>query len=213
MGDLICLGVRELSNLDERDFFAQACAIYGRTTAYSIAQPQPKTLTPYTPAPEDACCIFIAHSTFAHSWHFQQPQVLSRWVPLRHFRTSISYHCIVKSTPAPELLCAPIALHYLTHRVDIYIIACSLLAFLILACFGNLPVIDAFFFAVSANTESGLNTIDVKDLKISQQLVIYFFPIITNICFVNIFVVVIRLRCFEKRLDKAGESRRSPTLC
>lgn len=74
------------------------------------------------------------------------------------------------------------------------------MAFAILACFGNIPAIDAFFFAVSSCTESGLNTIDVKDLKLGQQLVIYVFPIITNLAFVNIGVVLVRLRYFKKRL-------------
>jgi hypothetical protein len=77
-----------------------------------------------------------------------------------------------------------------------------LLAFAILASFDNIPAIDAFFFAVSSCTESGLNTIDVKDLKLGQQLVIYIFPIITNLAFVNIGVVIVRLRYFEKRLRK-----------
>jgi hypothetical protein len=75
-------------------------------------------------------------------------------------------------------------------------------AFAILACFDNIPAIDAFFFAVSSCTESGLNPIDVKELKLGQQLVIYIFPIITNLAFVNIGVVLVRLRYFEKRLRK-----------
>lgn len=75
-----------------------------------------------------------------------------------------------------------------------------MLAFVILYSIGNLSAIDAFFLAVSGNTESGLNTFDVKDLNVAQQLVLYFFPVITNLCFVNIGLVVIRLLCFEKRL-------------
>jgi hypothetical protein len=39
-----------------------------------------------------------------------------------------------------------------------YITGCSLLAFILLYAFGNLTAIDAFFLAVSGNTESGLNT-------------------------------------------------------
>jgi hypothetical protein len=67
---------------------------------------------------------------------------------------------------------------------------------------------------VSSCTESGLNTIDVKDLKLGQQLVIYIFPIITNLAFVNIGVVLVRLRYFEKRLRKINprllDKRRPP---
>jgi hypothetical protein len=69
-----------------------------------------------------------------------------------------------------------------------------------------LPAIDAFFFAASGCTESGLNPVDMKDLKWAQQIVLYIFPIITNIAFVNIVVVVIRIRYFEKRLGEFGSS-------
>lgn len=41
---------------------------------------------------------------------------------------------------------------------DLYITGCSLLAFIILYAPGNLAAIDAFFLAVSGNTESGINT-------------------------------------------------------
>lgn len=47
-------------------------------------------------------------------------------------------------------------------------------------------------------------SVDVKELKTYQQLVIYFFPIITNLGFINIAVVVVRLYWFEKRLRKYG---------
>lgn len=101
-----------------------------------------------------------------------------------------------------------------------------MLAFIILYSLGNLSAIDAFFLAVSGNTESGLNTyafsssrniaqsqkymltcidrFDVKDLNVAQQLVLYFFPVITNLCFINIGLVIIRLSCFEKRLKTLG---------
>lgn len=65
-------------------------------------------------------------------------------------------------------------------------------------------MIDAFLFAGSGCTESGLNPVDMKDLYLVQQIVLYIFPIITNICFVNISVVVIRIRYFRKRLRKLG---------
>jgi hypothetical protein len=46
----------------------------------------------------------------------------------------------------------------------------------------------------------------VKDLKFYQQLYIYVIPIITNLGFINIVVVAVRLRWFEKRFKAAGES-------
>lgn len=45
-----------------------------------------------------------------------------------------------------------------------------------------------------------LNSIDVKDLELYQQIVIYVIPVITNMGFINILVVVVRLYWFEKQL-------------
>ena len=95
--------------------------------------------------------------------------------------------------------------YHLTPSADAYIIGCSLVAFLILACFGNIPTVDAFFFAVSGCTESGLNTVDLKDLKWAQQFVVYMFPIVTNLATVNILVVVIRIWYFEKSFREISE--------
>ncbi|KAL8399860.1 hypothetical protein RB594_000325 [Gaeumannomyces avenae] len=87
-----------------------------------------------------------------------------------------------------------ISLHYL------WILFCSFLAFPILAPYGNLAAVDVFFFGCSSSTESGLNTIDVKELKTYQQIFLYVIPIITNLCFVNVMVVVIRLYWFQKHM-------------
>jgi hypothetical protein len=70
--------------------------------------------------------------------------------------------------------------------------------------YGNLRAIDAFFFGASASTESGLNTVDVNLLKTYQQVYIYVTPIISNLGFVNIIVVIVRLRWFEKRLKEVA---------
>ena len=78
------------------------------------------------------------------------------------------------------------------------------MAFLILSCFGNLSAIDAFLFAASGSTESGLNPVDMKELRLAQQIVLFIFPIITNIAFVNIVVVIVRIQYFEKRLREFG---------
>ncbi|GME61538.1 Potassium transporter [Neofusicoccum parvum] len=88
------------------------------------------------------------------------------------------------------------------NRPDAYIIVLGILALIVIYPYGNVPAVDAYFFGVSATTESGLNTIDVKALKTYQQLVLYFIPTVTNIGFVNIIVVVVRLYWFEKRLKQ-----------
>ncbi|GKZ77947.1 low affinity potassium transporter [Aspergillus niger] len=89
-----------------------------------------------------------------------------------------------------------ITLHYA------YILFLGLLGLVVLYPYGNLRAIDAYFFGVSSSTESGLNTVDVKDMKLYQQLFIYFVPIVSNLGFINILVVVVRLLWFEKRLKE-----------
>ncbi|KOS43199.1 hypothetical protein ACN38_g5919 [Penicillium nordicum] len=86
-----------------------------------------------------------------------------------------------------------LVLHYL------WIITLSVLSLVIIYPYGNLKAIDAYFFGASASTESGLNTVDVKSLKTYQQVYIYIIPILGNLGFVNIIVIVFRVRWFEKR--------------
>ncbi|KOC07232.1 hypothetical protein AFLA70_580g000490 [Aspergillus flavus AF70] len=88
-----------------------------------------------------------------------------------------------------------ITLHYA------YIIFLSVLALIIVYPQGNLRAVDAYFFGASASTESGLNTIDVKELKTYQQVYLYIIPILGNLGFVNILVVLVRLRWFKKRFE------------
>ncbi|KAL4916719.1 cation transport protein-domain-containing protein [Aspergillus aurantiobrunneus] len=93
-----------------------------------------------------------------------------------------------------------ISLHYA------YIILMGVLGVIVLYPHGNLRAIDAYFFGASASTESGLNTVDVKSLRLYQQLYLYFIPIFTNLGFINILVVVVRLHWFEKRLKATGKT-------
>ncbi|KAF2267453.1 hypothetical protein CC78DRAFT_577164 [Lojkania enalia] len=95
-----------------------------------------------------------------------------------------------------------ITLHYA------YILSFGILAMIIIYPYGNLKAVDAYFFGVSGSTESGLNTIDVKALKTYQQLFIYFVPIITNLGFINILVVVVRLHWFRKRFKGLDSVKR-----
>ncbi|KAK4142524.1 cation transport protein-domain-containing protein [Dichotomopilus funicola] len=97
-----------------------------------------------------------------------------------------------------------ITLHYA------WIIITGLLALVVIYPYGNVSAIDAWFFGASGSTESGLNTVDVKDLKIYQQLYIYVIPIITNLGFINIVVVAVRLRWFEKRFKVVARSCPKP---
>ncbi|OAQ96881.1 hypothetical protein LLEC1_04348 [Akanthomyces lecanii] len=92
-----------------------------------------------------------------------------------------------------------------------YIIFMGLLALVVMCPGGNMAAIDAYFFGASASTESGLNTtdltnlgIDVKELYTYQQLYIYFIPIFTNLGFINIIVVIVRLHWFKKHLKRVA---------
>ncbi|KAJ6118274.1 hypothetical protein N7471_013741 [Penicillium samsonianum] len=81
-----------------------------------------------------------------------------------------------------------------------WIITLSVLSLVIIYPYGNLKAVDAYFFGASASTESGLNTVDVKSLKTYQQVYLYLIPILGNLGFINIIVIVFRVRWFEKRL-------------
>lgn len=88
-----------------------------------------------------------------------------------------------------------LSLHYA------WIIALSILSLVIIYPYGNLKAIDAYFFGASASTESGLNTVDVNELKTYQQVYIYLIPILGNLGFINIIVVIFRVRWFEKHFQ------------
>ncbi|KAM0335146.1 hypothetical protein ACHAQA_000187 [Verticillium albo-atrum] len=88
-----------------------------------------------------------------------------------------------------------------------WIVFCSLLAFPVLYPYGNLAAEDAIFFGCSSSTESGLNTVDVNNLKLYQQIFLYIIPVITNLMFINAMVVPVRLYWFRLHLKEAGLER------
>ena len=65
----------------------------------------------------------------------------------------------------------------------------------------NLAYIDALFFASGANTQAGLNTVNVNGLNTFQQVMLYLLPMMTNPITINSFVVFLRLYWFEKRFQ------------
>ncbi|KAM7205055.1 Low-affinity potassium transport protein [Rhypophila sp. PSN 637] len=84
-----------------------------------------------------------------------------------------------------------------------YIMGSSLIGSIVLFASGRglMPYIDALFFATGASTQAGLNPIDVNKLNTFQQMWIYFTAMLTNPIVVNWFVVVLRLRWFERRFQ------------
>lgn len=87
-----------------------------------------------------------------------------------------------------------INIHYL------YIAVCIIVGSILIYPVRNLQYIDALFFAASACTQGGINTVDISSITLWQQLVLYFLPFITNPIFINSFVVLLRLYWFEKKI-------------
>ncbi|KAE8145350.1 cation transporter [Aspergillus avenaceus] len=98
---------------------------------------------------------------------------------------------------------------FIVHQYA-YIILWGLSGLIILYPCGNLSAVDAYFFGVSASTESGLNPVDMKELKTYQQIYLYFVPILCNMGFINIVVVAVRLYWFEKRMKEAAPTALRP---
>lgn len=97
-----------------------------------------------------------------------------------------------------------ITLHYT------WIIFCSILGLIVIYPNGGVQAVDAYFFGASASTESGLNTVDLKDLQTYQQLALYFIPIFTNLGFINILVVAVRLYWFKQKFKTVSPAYTRP---
>ncbi|KAF4506811.1 hypothetical protein G6O67_006855 [Ophiocordyceps sinensis] len=79
---------------------------------------------------------------------------------------------------------------------------------------GGLAYIDALMFASGANTQAGLNPVDVNKLNGVQQAMIYLFAMLSNPITLHACVVFLRLYWFEKRFRSWVRDIRSrrPTL-
>ncbi|KAF5010553.1 hypothetical protein FDECE_3295 [Fusarium decemcellulare] len=84
-----------------------------------------------------------------------------------------------------------------------WIIGATLIASIIIygAGRGNTSYVDALMFASGANTQAGLNPIDVNLLNTFQQIVVYIFTITSNPITLHTSVVFLRLYWFEKRFQ------------
>ncbi|KAK3698068.1 low affinity potassium transporter [Vermiconidia calcicola] len=83
----------------------------------------------------------------------------------------------------------------------IYLIFLGLAGSIILYGSGSIPYIDAIFFGVASATQSGLNVIDLNEMKLYQQITMFMVANITNPIFINTAVVFVRLYWFEKRFQ------------
>lgn len=88
-----------------------------------------------------------------------------------------------------------------------YIVTISLLAFVLLTIGQDLSSIDAFFFAVSSATGTGLNTTDLNKLNTYTQAVLYTIPFLTNSNVINTAMVAVRWHFFGQELNQAAVDR------
>ncbi|CUM67505.1 uncharacterized protein PRCAT00005204001 [Priceomyces carsonii] len=105
------------------------------------------------------------------------------------------------------------AVHYF------YIITMTFLASVLIYPVKNIPYIDALFLAAGAATQSGLNTIDLNNIDLYQQIVIYVVCIFTTPIFIHGSLLFVRLYWFERQFDDIKvtsklnfKMRRSATL-
>lgn len=73
---------------------------------------------------------------------------------------------------------------------------------------GNITYIDALFFASGANTQAGLNTVDVNLLNTFQQVVLFCLSMMSNPITLHTSVVFLRLYWFEKRFQDVAKTAR-----
>lgn len=85
-----------------------------------------------------------------------------------------------------------IGIHY------IYITAVAILGSIIVYPARNLAYIDALFLATGSVTQAGLNTQNLNEIKLYQQITFYLQSNITSVVFVHTGVVFFRFWSFEK---------------
>ncbi|KAK8076415.1 hypothetical protein PG994_003687 [Apiospora phragmitis] len=77
---------------------------------------------------------------------------------------------------------------------------------------GDLSYIDSLYFASGANTQAGLNPVDVNLLNTFQQVVIFLMAMMSNPISINSAVVFLRLYWFEKRFQGIVADARSKRI-
>lgn len=100
-----------------------------------------------------------------------------------------------------------------------YIISITILASIILYPARNQRYIDILFIATGASTQGGLNTININDLELYQQIVIYIVTFLTTPIAIHGTLAFVRLYWFERHFDGIRDSskrnykmRRTKTL-
>lgn len=90
-----------------------------------------------------------------------------------------------------------------------YIISWGILGSVIVYPGSDISYTDALFLSVGAATQSGLNTVDLNNLRLYQQIVLYFITILCTPIFIHSALVFIRLYWFEKRFQHVVRDARA----
>lgn len=90
-----------------------------------------------------------------------------------------------------------------------YILLWTIVTSVIIYPAKNVSYTDALFFGCAAATQSGLNTVDLNDMRTYQQVVIYCVPMVTSPIFIHTAVVFVRIYWFEKRFQHLVQSART----
>ncbi|KAJ5485689.1 Low-affinity potassium transport protein [Penicillium diatomitis] len=90
-----------------------------------------------------------------------------------------------------------------------YVFSFVIIGSIILYAGGNLAYVDALFHAAGATTQSGLNTVDVNQMYLYQQIVLYFIAMMCTPIFIHSGLVFVRLYWFEKRFQHVVQDARA----
>ncbi|KAI6533849.1 hypothetical protein MCOR05_006554 [Pyricularia oryzae] len=74
--------------------------------------------------------------------------------------------------------------------------------------FKTLSFVDSWFLIMSAFTGSGLNTVNLSELIVAQQAILFVMMVIGSPVLVSLFTIWFRFRIFEKRFDRIVEAER-----
>lgn len=98
----------------------------------------------------------------------------------------------------------PVAKHVFPNFIAVhyfYIISLTILASILIYPVKNFPYIDILFLAAGAATQGGLNTINLNELTLYQQIVVYITCLITTPIWIHSALAFVRLYWFERYFD------------
>lgn len=127
------------------------------------------------------------------------------------FQKSTKFSTIIHTPVAVQLgrqIRSIFCLRFITIHYA-YILLWAIVASVIIYPAGNVLYTDALFFGCAAATQSGLNTLNVNDLRAYQQVVILCVSWMTSPVFIHTAVVFCRIYWFEKRFQYLVQSAKT----